>query len=128
MAQTNNLKKDQWRSVCPITNTLDIFGDKWTLILIRDLFLGKQTYKEFLASPEKFPTNILAARLKRLLEYEIIKKEAYQQRPVRYRYSLTDKGRTLGPVINEIKNWGLNNIPGTDDRLAREYFKKNKQT
>lgn len=117
-----------WRSVCPITNTLDLLGDKWTLIVIRDLFLGKSTYSEFQASPEGIPTNILAARLKHLLESDLIKKEAYQQRPVRYAYSLTDKGKTLAPVVKAIVKWGLNNIPGTDDRLAKEYIKKKKQS
>jgi len=115
-----------WRSICPITNTLDLLGDKWTLIVIRDLFLGKHTYSEFQVSPEGIPTNILAARLKRLLESDLIEKEAYQERPVRYAYSLTDKGKTLAPIVKEIVKWGLSNIPGTDDRLAKEYLKKKK--
>ena len=115
-----------WRSICPITNTLDLLGDKWTLIIIRDLFLGKHTYSEFQGSPEGIPTNILAARLKRLLENDLIEKDAYQERPVRYAYSLTDKGKTLAPVVKEIVKWGLNNIPGTDDRLAKEYLANKK--
>lgn len=113
----------EWRSICPITNTLDILGDKWTLILIRDLFLGKHIYGEFLASPEGIPTNILAERLKRLLENGIIVKEAYQERPVRYAYSLTNKGQELAPIVNEMANWGLKHIPGTDAKLAKEYLK-----
>ena len=101
------------RSVCPITNTLDVLGDKWTLLVIRDMFLGKKTYGEFLASPEGIPTNILADRLKRLEQHGIIDKTPYQQSPVRYAYRLTSKGQQLSPVINAIIEWGLDNIPGT---------------
>jgi len=118
----------EWRSICPITNTLDLLGDKWTLVLIRDLFLGKCTYSEFQASPEGIPTNILASRLKRLLDNNVIVKEAYQERPVRYAYILTAKGKALAPIIKEIVNWGLKHIPGTDDKLAKEYLKKNKRS
>ena len=101
------------RSVCPITNTLDVLGDKWTLLVVRDMFLGKKTYGEFLASPEGIPTNILADRLKRLEQHGIIDKTPYQQSPVRYAYRLTSKGQQLSPVINAIIEWGLDNIPGT---------------
>ena len=119
--------QELWRSPCPITNTLDLLGDKWTLILIRDLFLGKSTYGEFQASPEGIPTNILAERLKRLLDNGIINKEAYQDRPVRYAYTLTDKGKALAPIVKAVANWGLKYIAGTDDKLAKEYLKKNKR-
>lgn len=101
------------RSVCPITNTLDVLGDKWTLLVVRDMFLGKKTYGEFLASPEGIPTNILADRLKRLEQHGIIDRTPYQQSPVRYAYRLTSKGQQLSPVINAIIEWGLDNIPGT---------------
>ena len=99
--------------MCPITNTLDILGDKWTLLVVRDMFLGKKTYGEFLASPEGIPTNILADRLKRLEQHGIIDKTPYQQSPVRYAYQLTSKGEQLSAVIKAIIKWGLGNIPGT---------------
>lgn len=102
------------RSICPIACTLDIVGDKWTLLIIRDLFVGKKTYSEFQQSPENIPTNILANRLKRLLEHEIISKVAYQQNPVRYEYIITDKGRGLGNVIESMVSWGEENIPGSE--------------
>jgi DNA-binding HxlR family transcriptional regulator len=101
------------RSVCPITNTLDILGDKWTLLVVRDMFLGKKTYGEFLESPEGIPTNILADRLKRLEQHGIINKTPYQQAPVRYAYRLTPKGQQLSEVMKAIIKWGLENIPGT---------------
>ena len=128
LSEEGNKAGRGWRSICPITNTLDILGDKWTLIIIRDLFLGKRTYSEFQASPEGIPTNILAERLKRLLSNGIIIKEAYQEKPVRYAYILTDKGSALAPVVKEMANWGLTHIPGTEARLADEYLKKNKKT
>jgi DNA-binding HxlR family transcriptional regulator len=112
--KVSDKKVDQaMRSVCPITNTLDILGDKWTLLVVRDMFVGKKTYGEFLASPEGIPTNILAERLKRLEQHGIIDKTPYQQSPVRYAYQLTSKGQQLSPVINAIIEWGLDNIPGT---------------
>ena len=111
------LKITDMRSPCPIANTLDIIGDKWTLLVIRDLFAGKKTYSELQSSPEKIPTNILADRLKRLREKDMILKTPYQERPVRYAYQLTDKGRMLGPVLKEIQNWGSKNIASTEARI-----------
>ena len=105
------------RSPCPIANTLDILGDKWTLLVIRDLFAGKSTYGEFQSSPEGIPTNILANRLRRLAEYGLIDKNPYQQHPVRYAYRLTDKGRSLAPILKEMAAWGKHNIAGTKARM-----------
>jgi DNA-binding HxlR family transcriptional regulator len=108
------------RSPCPITGTLDILGDKWTLLVVRDMFLGKQTYSEFRSSPEGIPTNILADRLKRLEQHGIIDKKPYQQAPVRYAYHLTAKGERLAPLVQEIIKWGLENIPGTQAALLEQ--------
>lgn len=102
------------RSSCPVANTLDILGDKWTLLLIRDLFMDKHTYSEFQQSPEGIPTNILADRLKRLEKHGVIEKRLYLERPKRYQYHLTDKGRDLGKVLREMKDWGLKYIAGTN--------------
>ena len=81
------------RSSCPITNVLDLLGDKWTLLVIRDLVLGKRRYQEFLASPELIASNILTERLNRLLDAGLISRQTYQQNPLRYQYLLTKKGR-----------------------------------
>lgn len=118
---TNNRKM---RSPCPIANTLDVVGDKWTLLVIRDLFAGKQTYSDFQSSPEGIPTNILAARLKKLIEHGLVDKKPYQQKPVRYRYQLTGKGNTLGPVIRALADWGLEQIPGTEVRIDMNLIEK----
>lgn len=101
------------RSSCPVASTLDILGDKWTLLVVRDLFAGKKTFSEFQSSPERIPTNILADRLKRLVENEIIEKRPYQARPVRYEYTLTSKGKDLGAVLKAIVHWGEAHLAGT---------------
>jgi DNA-binding HxlR family transcriptional regulator len=88
------------RSPCPIANTLDLVGDKWTLLIVRDLlFFGKRQYRELAASPEGIPSNILADRLKRLEQAGLIGKTPYQERPVRFSYALTSRGADLKPVL-----------------------------
>ena len=101
------------RSSCPVANLLEIFGDKWTLLVVRDLMMGKQTYKEFHESAEGIPTNILADRLKRLEKEKIIDKSKYQDRPIRYAYKLTQKGKDMGPALWAMVEWSNKYIPGT---------------
>ena len=101
------------RSACAVANSLDIVGDKWSLLVVRDLLYGKRTYGELASSPERIPTNILAERLKRLEGAGIIASTPYQQRPVRYAYTLTPKGRALGDVLVAFVRWGKQHIPGT---------------
>ena len=96
-----------------MTNTLDLIGDKWTLLVIRDMrFFGRKQFRDFLDSPEGISTNILTERLKRLEKHGIIEKHSYQDNPVRYEYSLTQIGQDLEPVLLEINRWGKNNIEG----------------
>jgi DNA-binding HxlR family transcriptional regulator len=102
------------RSSCPITNVLDLLGDKWTLLVIRDLVLGKRRYQEFLASPEAIASNILAERLNRLLVAGLIRRSAYQRNPTRYEYLLTEKGKDLEPILESIIVWGKKQFPGTN--------------
>jgi len=99
--------------MCPVANTLELVGDKWSLLLIRDMLHGKTTYSELLDSPERIPTNILADRLKRLEAAGIVLRSAYQARPVRYAYTLTEKGAQLGEVLQALVRWGKRHIPGT---------------
>ena len=101
------------RSACAIANSLDIVGDKWSLLVVRDLLHGKRTYGELVDSPERIPTNILADRLKRLEQAGIISSTPYQQRPTRYAYTLTPKGSALGEVLLAFVRWGKQHIPGT---------------
>ena len=102
------------RSRCAVACTLDLVGDKWSLLVIRDLFRGRQTYGELQNSFEGIPTNILADRLRKLEESGLICKSAYQQHPVRYAYGLTEKGKALGDVLLAIVQWGTRYIPGTE--------------
>lgn len=101
------------RSDCPITNVLDTLGDKWTLLVIRDLVLGKRRYQEFLSSPEKIASNILADRLAKLEAAGLVSRRAYQQKPARHEYLLTKKGKGLEPVLEAIIVWGQKHYPGT---------------
>lgn len=84
---------------------LEILGDRWTLIVVRDLFGGASRYQDFLASPEGITTSVLAERLKRLERYGIISKAPYQEKPTRYGYSLTPMGRDLAPLMDAIVAW-----------------------
>jgi len=101
------------RSSCPIASTLDILGDRWSLVIVRDLLTGKRLFGDFLDSPEGISTNILADRLKRLTAAGLIARAAYQTRPRRYAYSLTEDGEALLPVLQEICIWGNKTLPGT---------------
>jgi DNA-binding HxlR family transcriptional regulator len=101
------------RSACPVACALDVVGDRWTLLLIRDLLLGKSRYVEFQAAPEKIPTNILAERLKRLERAGLVQRTAYSERPPRYAYHLTEAGRALARTVDALAVWGLEQFPGT---------------
>lgn len=101
------------RSNCPLACALEILGDKWTLVVVRDLLLGKTRYNAFLESSEGITTNILADRLKQLERYGLIEKRPYQEKPRRYEYRLTRTGKDLWPVIREVITWSRKHIPGT---------------
>ena len=106
------------RSPCPLANSLELFGDKWTLLVIRDLFAGKSHFKEFAASPEKIATNTLTIRLKRLLEHSLIRQIPSNEVPGKMAYELTEKGHSLYPVLQAICDWGIENIEGTRAIIA----------
>ena len=101
------------RSACAIACTLDLVGDKWTLLVVRDLLHGKSTFKDLLDSPEGIPTNLLADRLKRLEDAGVIVSSKYLERPPRYVYSLSKKGKALGDVLLAYVRWGRKYIRGT---------------
>ncbi len=115
----------QKRSGCPISYALDVLGDRWTLLVLRDLLLrGKARYKEFLASDEGIASNILADRLKRLEMAGIVTREddADDRRQVIYRP--TDKGESLLPVLLEIAAWGATHDADTaaPDAFAESFY------
>ncbi len=107
------MAKHDFRSTCSIARTLELAGDKWTLLIVRDLLWhGKQTFQALHDSAEHIPSNILSERLKRLTEWGLVRREAYQQNPVRYAYHLTDKGKSLEPVLLQIMAWGHRHLGG----------------
>ena len=101
------------RSGCPIATTLDLVGDKWSLVIARDMLIGKRRYGQFLASPEGITTNILADRLKRMEDFGLVSKQPYQEHPLRHEYALTPMGVSLLPVLQAMCRWGNRNIPDT---------------
>lgn len=107
------MTKHDFRSKCSIARTLELAGDKWTLLIVRDLLWhGKRTFQSLQDSAERIPSNILSERLKRLAAWGLVRRSAYQQNPVRYAYQLTDKGKSLEPVLLQIMAWGHEHLGG----------------
>ena len=106
-------KDTEHRSGCPIATTLDLVGDRWTLVILRDLINGKMRYSDFMTSPERITTNILADRLGRMEVSGLVERRLYQTRPRRYEYLLTAKGRALHPVLREMCIWANRHYPDT---------------
>lgn len=121
-----DLKK---RSECPISSSLDIWGDKWSLLIVRDLMFAKQcTYGDFLKSDEKIATNILASRLLMLEENGVITKQDHPDSKAKVLYKLTQKGIDLLPLMLEINLWADKyfTLPA-DSKAILEEFKKDKE-
>ena len=92
---------------CPVARTLDIIGERWSVLILRDLFLnGAGKFQNFESSLSGISPNTLSARLKRLEEGGIIERRFYEEHPPRAEYVLTDKGRQLGPVMKALRAWG----------------------
>lgn len=115
------------RSDCPISCSLDIFGDKWSLLIIRDVMLrGKCSYSEFLKSEEKIATNILSNRLALLEAAQILSKETAPDNRSKFLYYLTQKGADLLPIIIELMDWGARYHDNCPRRELGKKIKKNK--
>jgi DNA-binding HxlR family transcriptional regulator len=91
---------------CPVASSLDIVGDRWTLLIIRDLLRGKTRFADFRQSVEGIPPSVLSARLKLLEEQGIVRRRLYSDHPPRAEYLLTPKGHGLGVVVGALANWG----------------------
>jgi DNA-binding HxlR family transcriptional regulator len=103
--------KKEFRSGCPIASSLDIIGDKWTLLIIRDMLVEhKKTFKEISDSYEKIAPSILSARLKLLATYKVITKRKFPENKKENIYLLTEKGIHLAPLIIEFSLWGNSNV------------------
>lgn len=120
------MKEIKKRSDCPISCSLDVWGDKWSLLIIRDLLTAKEcTYGDFLKSPERIATNILASRLQVLEENKIIVKMEHPDSKAKVLYKLTDKGIDLLPIIVEINLWAEKyySIPEDQKQILQEVKK-----
>lgn len=115
------MKAIKSRSGCPLSYTLDFFGDKWSLLIVRDMALNnKSTYGEFLNSEEQIATNILADRLSMLETNGFVTKQVAADKRSKFIYRLTEKGISLVPVILEIGLWGSTyNPPGLNPNLLQ---------
>jgi DNA-binding HxlR family transcriptional regulator len=118
------------RSHCGISCALDTLGDKWSLLIVRDIvLLHKKTFKEFVASSERIATNILADRLKKLETHGLItKRKAPNSLKVNH-YSLTEKGLSLIPLLLELQSWAYDNLENATGKITKtisESYHKNK--
>lgn len=98
---------------CPIGRTLEIVGEWWTLLIVRDALFGARRFEEFKTTG--IADNILTARLKKLTAAGIFKRQLYQRKPARYEYVLTEKGRALAPVVLALRTWGRQFTHGKDE-------------
>lgn len=88
-------------------------GDRWSLVIVRDMLNGKSRFGEFLKSPEKIATSVLTDRLERLVAVGVAEARAYQNNPVRYEYRLTEMGEAMLPILQEVCRWANRFMPGT---------------
>jgi DNA-binding HxlR family transcriptional regulator len=92
---------------CPVARTLDLIGERWTILLLRDLLQrGPRRFQDFQASLEGVAPNTLSARLKAMEDNGLVRRELYNERPPRLQYVLTDKGKSLGPIVRAMRDWG----------------------
>jgi DNA-binding HxlR family transcriptional regulator len=109
------MKREDNKSHCPINFTVEIFGDTWSLLIVRDMIaLGKNTFGEFLESKERIGPSVLAERLVHLEEKGIITKKPSEIDKRKFIYSLTEKGMDVIPIIYEIAVWGSKNSPNPE--------------
>lgn len=117
------------RSDCPISSSLDVWGDKWSLLIVRDLMFSRQcTYGDFLKSDEKIATNILASRLLMLEQNDIITKQEHPESKAKVLYKLTEKGIDLMPLLIEINLWAEKySVIPESQAMVLEEVKKDKE-
>ncbi len=107
------LRNDYDNQVCSVARALEVVGERWTLLIVRDVFLGLRRFDE-LQADLGIARNVLQTRLERLVEQGVLEKRPYQERPVRHEYRLTDKGVDLWPTIVSLLQWGDRHAPSAD--------------
>lgn len=125
--------KKSFRCDCPITSALDVLGDKWTLVIVKQMLIdGKKTFKDFIESEEAIATNILTSRLKSLEDNGILKRVNLPSNKKSKHYNLTEKGLGLTPVILEMAIWSDGNLrdlhPDLSTENPIEYIRLNKDS
>jgi len=115
MARTSPYAQD-----CPIARTLDVIGDRWTMIIIRDLFLGRSRFNEFRQSTPRISPKLLSERLKRLEDEGIVERVLLDGHPPRAEYRLSPKGRSIFPVLFAIGSWGFEYLFADEPELRTE--------
>jgi DNA-binding HxlR family transcriptional regulator len=95
---------------CPVARAMSVIGDRWTLLIVRDCFLGKSKFDEFQKSLG-VTRHVLSNRLKRLVDTGVLERHSYSERPVRYDYKLTEKGRDFSAALIGLKDWGKKHMP-----------------
>ena len=112
------------RSTCPIASTLEVIGDRWSLVVLRDILLrGKRRYRELLDGPEAIATNILADRLARLEQWDILHKSRDPEDRRQFVYTPTRRGLDLLPILFQLVRWGLKHVEGTEVPVPRARLK-----
>jgi DNA-binding HxlR family transcriptional regulator len=109
-----------YEQLCPIARTLDIIGERWTLLILRELSFGRTRFSEFRENLPGIPVTVLSARLKTLEAHGLIERVVYRQHPLRAEYRLTEKGDTLQPILAAMAGWGMSYCLSPEELAAVE--------
>ncbi len=115
------------RSSCPVSTGLEIIGDNWSLVLIRDLFLERTTFTEFMNSPERISSNILTDRINKLQKYNLIEYRLHPNNRKIKQYYLTDAGIDLYPIIYDLIVWSIDHLDMEFNPIAVDWYQKNER-
>ncbi len=114
------------RSSCPISTSLEIIGDHWSLVILRDFFLQRNTFTDFKNSPEKIATNILTDRINKLSRYKLISYIHHPKNRKIKQYYLTESGIQLYPLLYDLSMWSKDHLDMEFHPLSKEWYKNNK--
>src|SRR5207244_7189787 len=109
MRYTSRVPK-RYGQACPVAKSLELVGDRWTLLLVRDMLRGPRRFQDFQQSLPGIPPNILSDRLKLMETHALVTRRFYSDHPPRAEYALTDKGRELGVVVGALAAWGARHV------------------
>jgi DNA-binding HxlR family transcriptional regulator len=100
----------RYGQACPVAKSLEVVGDRWTLLLVRDMLSGPRRFQDFQQSLPGIPPNILSDRLKLMDEHGLVTRRFYSEHPPRAEYALTERGRELGVVVGALAAWGSRHV------------------